>query len=186
MCRSASSIVQVSDNSRTAWLGLGGNVGDPIASMSEALRRLDQAADCSLVAVSRLYRTPPWGKTDQAWFFNAAAAVQTNLPPFDLLELCLDIERAMKRVRQERWGPRTLDIDVLAYEGEILADERLTLPHPRMKDRGFVLMPLADIAPDLVIDGRSVTGWLDDADKAGIEVADQARDWWSKVSHDGL
>jgi 2-amino-4-hydroxy-6-hydroxymethyldihydropteridine diphosphokinase len=166
------------DPRETAWLGLGGNIGDPVAAMAEALSRLDAHPDCSVAAVSRLYRTPPWGKTDQDWFFNAAAAVETVLPPHTLLDLCLEIERAMKRVRTERWGPRTLDIDILAYDALAISDDRLTLPHPRMRDRAFVLMPLTDIAPDLMIEGRTVSAWLADADRAGIEVADEGRDWW--------
>lgn len=162
----------------TAYLGLGGNIGDPIASMADALHRLDDHPDCAVGAVSRLYRTPPWGKTDQDWFFNAAAAIETSLSPHQLLDLCLDIERAMKRIRLERWGPRTLDMDVLAHGDIAIADDRLTLPHPRMKDRAFVLMPLADIAPGLMLEGRPVSDWLADADKAGIEVADESGDWW--------
>src|SRR3954452_7086291 len=98
------------DPKSTAWLGLGGNIGDPVAAMAEALSRFDAHPDCSLQAVSRLYRTPPWGKTDQDCFFKPAAAVVTTLSPHGLLDLCLEIERAMKRVRLERWGPRTLDI----------------------------------------------------------------------------
>jgi 2-amino-4-hydroxy-6-hydroxymethyldihydropteridine diphosphokinase len=165
----------------TAWLGLGGNIGDPVAAMAEALSRLAARPDCSVEAVSRLYRTPPWGKTDQDWFFNAAAALETTLSPHALLDLCLEIERAMKRIRVERWGPRTLDIDILAYDDLVVSDDRLALPHPRMRDRAFVLMPLADIAPELVIEGRAVTAWLADADRAGIEVADKGRDWWRSL-----
>lgn len=164
-----------------AWLGLGGNLGDPVAAMAEALTRLDVHPDCDVTAVSRLYRTPPWGKTDQDWFFNCAAAVETTLSPHALLDLCLEIERAMKRIRLERWGPRTLDMDILAYDDLALDDDRLTLPHPRMRDRAFVLMPLADIAPGLVIRGRVVKAWLIDADKAGIEVADEDRGWWKQA-----
>lgn len=163
----------------TAYIGLGGNIGDPVAAMAEALQAFDKHAQCSVLAVSRLYRTPPWGKTDQDWFFNSAAAIATSLAPHQLLDLCLEIERAMKRVRIERWGPRTIDLDVLAYEGVSLYDDRLTIPHPRMKDRAFVLMPLADLAPDLHIEGRAVADWLDAADKTGIEVADEDRNWWS-------
>lgn len=162
----------------TAYLGLGGNVGDPVASMAEALRRLDQHPDCSVSAVSRLYRTPPWGKTDQDWFFNSAAAIGTRLSPHALLDLCLEIERAMKRIRMERWGPRTLDMDILAYGDLAIHDDRLTLPHPRMKDRAFVLMPLCDLDPDLPLEGRTVAAWLGDADKAGIEVFGERQDWW--------
>jgi 2-amino-4-hydroxy-6-hydroxymethyldihydropteridine diphosphokinase len=156
-------------------------VGYPVAAMAEALSRLDAHPDCAVTAVSRLYRTPPWGKTDQDWFFNSAAAVETRLGPHGLLDLCLEIERAMKRIRHERWGPRTLDMDILAYDDLAVHDDRLTLPHPRMLDRAFVLMPLADIAPDLVIGGRAVAVWSDDADKAGIEIADEDRDWWKAL-----
>jgi 2-amino-4-hydroxy-6-hydroxymethyldihydropteridine diphosphokinase len=161
-----------------AYLGLGGNVGDPVASMAEALHRLDENPQCSVAAMSRLYRTPPWGKTDQDWFFNAAAAIETSLSAHHLLDFCLEIERAMKRVRLERWGPRTLDMDILAYGDLAISDARLTLPHPRMHDRAFVLMPLADLAPEFALKGRAVAEWLADADKTGIEVADEGKDWW--------
>ncbi|HEV7309158.1 2-amino-4-hydroxy-6-hydroxymethyldihydropteridine diphosphokinase [Ensifer sp.] len=163
---------------RQATLGLGGNLGDPRRSMAEALRQLDARADCAVLAVSRLYRTPPWGKTDQAWFYNACAKVETTLEPEALLDAGLDIERSMKRVRDERWGPRTLDIDVLTFEGVSQAAGRLELPHPRMTERGFVLMPLADFAPDLMVCGRPVGAWLEEADVAGIEVADGDGNWW--------
>jgi 2-amino-4-hydroxy-6-hydroxymethyldihydropteridine diphosphokinase len=168
------------DLGRTAYLGLGGNIGDPVAAMAEALRAFAARSDCSVLAVSRLYRTPPWGKTDQDWFFNAAAAIQTTLAPHALLDLCLEIERSMKRVRVERWGPRTIDLDVLAYEDITLSDERLTIPHPRMKDRAFVLMPLVDLTPGLKLEGRTIDAWLEDVDKSGIEIADSDPKWWSR------
>lgn len=166
---------------QSAALGLGGNIGDPVKAMAAALQSLDRRDDCRVAAVSRLYRTPPWGKTDQSFFFNACAAVETLLPPEALLDVCLSIEREMKRERIERWGPRTLDIDVLTY-GDVVQDApRLELPHPRMTERGFVLMPLADIAPDLLVKGRTIGDWLDEADVAGIETADGSRDWWRKA-----
>ncbi|MBY5766107.1 2-amino-4-hydroxy-6-hydroxymethyldihydropteridine diphosphokinase [Rhizobium leguminosarum] len=164
--------------SQSATLGLGGNIGDPVKAMAAALRRLNGRDDCRVTAVSRLYRTPPWGKTDQSFFFNACAVVETRLEPVALLDVCLSIEREMKRERIERWGPRTLDIDVLTY-GDVIQDApRLELPHPRMTDRGFVLMPLADIAPGLRVRGRAVSDWLSDAEVTGIEIADDSRDWW--------
>lgn len=163
---------------RRATLGLGGNVGDPVRAMAEAVRALDARADCRVLAVSRLYRTPPWGKTDQDWFFNACALIETKLLPEALLDTCLGIEREMKRERKERWGPRTIDIDVLTYEGVAQAGGRLELPHPRMTGRGFVLMPLADVAADLEVEGRTVAAWLGEADIAGIEPASAGPDWW--------
>ena len=166
-----------SESFRKATLGLGGNIGDPVQAMAEALRALDARPDSRVLAVSRLYRTPPWGKTDQDWFFNACALVETTLAPEALLDTCLDIERVMKRERKERWGPRTIDIDVLTYEGVEQAGGRLELPHPRMTGRGFVLMPLADIAPGLVVAGRTIADWLGDADVAGIEPASTGPEW---------
>lgn len=163
-----------------ATLGLGGNIGDPAASMARALALLDARPDSTVTAVSRLYRTPPWGKTDQAWFFNACAAVETSLSAEDLLDACLLIERQMKRERLERWGPRTIDIDVLTFDGLTQHSPTLQIPHPRMTERGFVLKPLADFAPDLIVTGRTVEDWLEDADVTGIETADPDKDWWRR------
>ena len=161
-----------------ATLGLGGNLDNPVHAMALALHTLDERDDCRVVSVSRLYRTPPWGKTDQSLFYNSCAAIDTTLAPEALLDVCLDIERQMKRVRIERWGPRTIDIDILTY-GELEQTEPLlTIPHPRMTERGFVLMPLDDFAGDLVVRGHTIKDWLRDVDIEGIEVADQSRDWW--------
>lgn len=165
----------------TTTLGLGGNLGDPVRAMASALQALDLRDDCRIVGVSRLYRTPPWGKTDQAFFYNACAAIETSLPPEQLLSVCLDVERGLKRVRLERWGPRTIDIDVLTYGADIVDLPNLQIPHPRMTDRGFVLMPLADIAADLAISGRTVLEWLVDADVQGIEIADDDGGWWRRT-----
>ncbi|MGU3576750.1 2-amino-4-hydroxy-6-hydroxymethyldihydropteridine diphosphokinase [Brucellaceae bacterium C25G] len=155
--------------------------------MSKALQMLDARADTQVTAVSKLYRTPPWGKTDQSWFYNSCACIETNLPPFSLIEACLAIEADMKRERNERWGPRTLDIDILAMkkrEGGLISldDERLILPHPRMMLRAFVLIPLADIASDLQIEGQLISNAAhiaaQDTDAQGIEIADTNQDWW--------
>ena len=166
------------DTGIVAAIGLGGNLGDPRQAMATALQLFDARADCRVLAVSKLYRTPPWGKTDQADFFNACALLQTQLQPTDLLDLCLSIERGMKRVRIERWGPRTIDIDVLTYGDQEIHVEGLDVPHPRMVERGFVLLPLADIAAGMMVSGKTVTDWADSADLAGIEIADDNRDWW--------
>ena len=162
----------------TAALGLGGNLGDPPAAMAEALRRLDARADCSVSAVSRLYKTPPWGKTDQADFFNCCALLETSLEPEALLDVCLSIEQSMKRERIERWGPRTIDIDILTYGDRTAGSERLSLPHPRMTERAFVLVPLAEIAPGIKVSGRRISEWLDRADSGGILPVSENRDWW--------
>ncbi|ENN89209.1 putative 2-amino-4-hydroxy-6-hydroxymethyldihydropteridine pyrophosphokinase pyrophosphokinase [Rhizobium freirei PRF 81] len=161
-----------------ATLGLGGNLDNPVRAMALALRALDARDDCQVVSVSRLYRTPPWGKTDQSFFYNSCAAVDTTLAPEALLDVCLDIERQMKRIRIERWGPRTIDIDILTYSDLEQVEPLLSIPHPRMTERGFVLMPLADFAGDLIVEGRSVKDWLHDVDIEGIEIADTSQDWW--------
>ncbi|MEX6506670.1 2-amino-4-hydroxy-6-hydroxymethyldihydropteridine diphosphokinase [Jiella sp. M17.18] len=167
--------------SAVAFLGLGGNIGDPAATMAAALREIDARDDTAVTAVSRLYRTPPWGKTDQPWFFNACARVETNLSPRDLLALCLDTERRFKRERKERWGPRTIDLDVLDYDGRTYQDEALILPHPRIAERAFVLVPLADIAPDLLVGDTRVSDGAAGIDRAGIEAASEDGSWWRQA-----
>ncbi|MBD8908291.1 2-amino-4-hydroxy-6-hydroxymethyldihydropteridine diphosphokinase [Methylorubrum zatmanii] len=152
-----------------AYLGLGSNIGDKAAMLAEAVARLAATPGITLAARSSDYRTPPWGDTDQDWFLNAAIAIDTDLSPHALLETCLSIEAALGRVRERRWGPRAIDIDVLAYEGAQVSDERLVLPHRFVRERAFVLVPLAEIAPDLVIGGERVADALAKLDATGIE-----------------
>ncbi|MBX9759986.1 MAG: 2-amino-4-hydroxy-6-hydroxymethyldihydropteridine diphosphokinase, partial [Beijerinckiaceae bacterium] len=121
-----------------------------------------------------VWRTPPWGKTDQPDFLNMCALVDTLLPPHALLDVCLALEAAAGRVRFERWGPRSLDIDLLAYGDIAVSDERLVVPHPRMFERAFVLAPLAEIAPALRIGGVEVAGLASACDRAGMSVDDDA------------
>ena len=152
-----------------AYLGLGSNLGDKRAMLTEALARLDATPGIRVTARSRFYRTPPWGDTNQDWFLNAAAALDTTLLPADLLAACLSVERQLGRVRGRKWGPRSIDIDVLAYGQEAVDDPDLVLPHPFVLQRAFVLKPLADIAPDLAIGGTSVRDALARLDQTGIE-----------------
>ncbi|AQS41607.1 MAG: 2-amino-4-hydroxy-6-hydroxymethyldihydropteridine pyrophosphokinase [Candidatus Tokpelaia hoelldobleri] len=153
-----------------AWIGLGGNIGNVAQNMVQALRILAQHEQVRVIAISSLYQTPPWGKTDQPAFLNACAQLQTQLPADDLLQLCLDIEEKMQRRRTEKWGPRTLDIDILLYEGVICSvPGRLVLPHPHMDKRAFVLVPLAEINPALDIAGRSVLERAKELDDGTIQ-----------------
>jgi 2-amino-4-hydroxy-6-hydroxymethyldihydropteridine diphosphokinase len=161
-----------------AFLGLGGNLGDPVQAMGAALRLVDADKDTRVVSVSSVYRTPPWGKTDQPDFLNCAAEIATGRDPRSLLELCLATEQALKRVRRERWGPRTVDLDVLVYGEAAIAEPGLAIPHPRMMERAFVMVPLAEIAPDLVLSGDSVAAHAAKLDRAGIVRLDLPRDWW--------
>jgi len=160
-----------------AWLSLGGNLGHPAKSMGAALRLLDTDPKTRVVTVSSLYRTPPWGKTDQPDFLNAAAEVATSHSPRELLELCLEAERTLKRVRQERWGPRIVDLDILLFGDRTVDEDGLHIPHPRMLQRAFVLVPLAEIAPERVFDGQSIAERNGAVDSAGIEKL-PGRDWW--------
>jgi dihydropteroate synthase len=141
-------------------LALGGNVGDKALNLRRAFRAIASQPGIELTAVSRLYRTPPWGKTDQDWFVNACALGRTSLKPEALLERMKALEIELGRKPAERWGPRVIDIDIIAYGDMALKTERLTLPHPELFNRAFVLAPLADIAPDLVISGVRVADAL--------------------------
>jgi len=162
----------------TVYLSLGGNLGEPDKSMGAALRMLDADPETDVVAVSSLYRTPPWGKTDQPDFLNIAAELRTRLSPRALLDACLDAERRLKRVRQERWGPRLIDIDILVFGDRTVHEAGLEIPHPRMLERGFVLAPLAEIAPDFIASGRRLADWLAELDITGIERLGSGQDWW--------
>lgn len=174
---------EMSDGEYSCWLGLGANMGDPETNLADALSRLDAIPEVTLLNVSPLYRTPPWGKTDQDWFYNCCAALKARATPEKLLQICLDIELEMKRVRLERWGPRNIDIDILVMEdmhGQPvqLDTPNLTLPHPRMTQRGFVLKPLSDIAPELNVEGHTVMHWLGKVDVTGIEAVKSREHWW--------
>lgn len=149
--------------SNKVWLGLGGNVGDVILTISGALKDIDRCPYIHLQQVSSFYRTPPWGKTDQKEFVNVCCEIETGFSPEDLLQFCLDIEKKYGRERKVKWGPRTLDIDLLTYENiGHYHSPTLSLPHPLMTKRAFVLRPLSEIAPLLVIDGRTVSEWNKD------------------------
>jgi len=139
-----------------AALALGANMGDPAANIAEAVRRLAAVPGLALVAASSLYRTAPWGVTDQPAFLNAALLARTSLAPRGLLANTQAIERAMGREPGLRWGPRPIDIDLLWVGDAVLVTDDLTLPHPGLFERGFVLLPLAEIAGERVLAGRSI------------------------------
>lgn len=132
----------------TAYIALGSNLGDRRDNLDRALAVLRQRSDVTVERVSSYHETDPvGGPPDQGRYLNAAAALRTDLPPHELLAVLLDIEQQLGRVRAERFGPRTLDLDLLLYDHIVVHDERLTLPHPRMHERAFVLVPLAEVAP---------------------------------------
>ncbi|WP_329740704.1 2-amino-4-hydroxy-6-hydroxymethyldihydropteridine diphosphokinase [Dyella sp. A6] len=155
-----------------AYVALGSNLGDPKRQVLDALDGLAALPGSRMLARSRLYLTPPWGVREQPQFVNAVAALETSLSPHALLDALLAMERAAGRLRDgERWGPRTLDLDVLHMDGVRIDDERLTLPHPRIAQRAFVLLPLHDVAPMLELPGQGrVDTLLAQVDRAGCEV----------------
>ncbi len=164
-----------------AALGLGSNMGDRKNQICMALDSLAMHPHISVSAVSALYETPPWGKADQPAFLNAAVLIETDLAPRTLLEAALGIERSLGRVRGELWGPRTIDLDILLYGAAEVDEPGLTIPHPRIHERAFVIRPLADILPGTEIAGQTVAAWLAVLDVSGIETA--AAVGWYPVNH---
>lgn len=154
-----------------ALIALGGNVGDVRATFPKAISNILGMAQATLLARSSDYRTPPWGEETQDPFFNACVEVETSLDPHALLFTLHKIEKRFgrDRAKEQRWGPRTLDLDLLAYDDAIINQPDLTLPHPRLFERAFVLVPLAEIAPDRTIAGRSVAAALAQLSTEGIE-----------------
>jgi 2-amino-4-hydroxy-6-hydroxymethyldihydropteridine diphosphokinase len=154
-----------------AFISLGGNVGDVRSIFDRAIAALCDGEAVKLTARSAEYRTPPWGVVEQPPFINAVIAVATTLDPHDLLERAHECERALgrHRERERHWGPRTIDIDLLAYDDLVLIDGDLILPHPHLLERAFVLVPMAEIAPDRVIAGVTVLDALARVEASGIE-----------------
>lgn len=159
------------------WIGLGSNLDDPAGQVRAGLTALAALPDSRPGRVSELFRSAPVGVTDQPDFCNAVAGLDTDLEPLALLEALQTIERAAGRRRTRRWGPRTLDLDVLLYSDRRIDLPTLTVPHPRLAERGFVLVPLASVAPDLQIPGKGAAATL----AAGLD--DQGvRPWEAAIS----
>jgi 2-amino-4-hydroxy-6-hydroxymethyldihydropteridine diphosphokinase len=136
-------------------LSLGSNVGDARANVARAIEAL-ATAGLQVVARSADYLTEPWGPVEQDWFVNACVVVDTDLAPDQLLALCKGVEQELGRAREVRWGPRLIDVDILTYDDRELAIPGLTVPHPHMLERAFVLVPLLDVAPELTVRGERV------------------------------
>ncbi|MBB5943754.1 2-amino-4-hydroxy-6-hydroxymethyldihydropteridine diphosphokinase [Xanthomonas sp. 3307] len=139
-----------------ACIGLGGNLGDAAATLRAALAALDTLPQTRLLRASQLYRSPAWGREDQPDFINAAALVATTLPATELLQALLDLEsrHGRQRLPGERWGPRTLDLDLLLYAEAVIDLPGLQVPHPFLHERAFVLLPLAEIAAEAIVPGH--------------------------------
>jgi len=139
-----------------AYLGLGSNLGDRVGYLRAALRALADMTGVELVRWSRVVESEPWGITDQPRFLNMAAEIATEIEPHDLAGHLRELETCVGRRRRQKWGPREIDIDILIYDDLCIETDALTIPHPRMMERAFVLVPLAEIAPNLILpDGRT-------------------------------
>lgn len=152
-----------------ATLGLGSNIGDRVGNIEDAIRRLTADGVVKVVSRSRFYRTAPWGVIDQDWFVNACVAIKTDASPRELLRRCQAVENDMARVRTLRWGPRNIDVDVLTYRDLKIDEPDFVVPHPRIAERGFVLVPLKDVAPDLKIGGVSLDALLVKVDASDVQ-----------------
>ncbi len=158
-----------------AYLSIGSNIGDRLSYLKEAVRILNADDDISVSAVSSIYETAPVGFTEQADFLNIVCRIETKLDASSLLAVCQDIEKELGRVREVRWGPRTVDLDILLYNNENIEMKNLTIPHPRMQERAFVLIPLLEIAP-MVIHPVSKKPFSEEA-----AVHDDGVSLWKKV-----
>ncbi|MET9295746.1 2-amino-4-hydroxy-6-hydroxymethyldihydropteridine diphosphokinase [Streptomyces sp. NPDC003077] len=158
-------------NPKQAVISLGSNLGNRLETLQGAVDALEDTPGLRVKAVSPVYETEPWGVEPgtQPTYYNAVVLIKTTLPPDSLLERGHAIEEAFERVRDERWGPRTLDVDIVAYQDVVSEDPTLTLPHPRAHERAFVLVPWHDVDPEAEVPGRgAVAGLLAGVDRAGV------------------
>ncbi|KAB0290552.1 2-amino-4-hydroxy-6-hydroxymethyldihydropteridine diphosphokinase [Vibrio fortis] len=156
----------------TAYIAVGSNLADPVSQANLAIETLKSLPQSKFIATSKLYSSTPMGPQNQPDYINAVVAIETELTPIELLNCTQAIEQEQGRVRKdERWGPRTLDLDIILYGNEVIDSERLTVPHYGMKEREFVLYPLAEIAPSLQLpDGTELSELLTVVDKNGLNV----------------
>ncbi|MFC3788737.1 2-amino-4-hydroxy-6-hydroxymethyldihydropteridine diphosphokinase [Paenibacillus sp. GCM10012307] len=160
----------IDDQPKAAFIALGSNMGNRDELLLQALHRLNIHPEVEIQVVSAMYETDPVGFTEQPAFLNMAARIETVLAPLDLLHVMQNIEKELGRVRHERWGPRTIDLDLLHYEGVTMDTEELILPHPRMMERGFVLVPLKDCMSDY-----EAEPWLREEVAAGVDRVERER-----------
>ncbi|TCT13973.1 2-amino-4-hydroxy-6-hydroxymethyldihydropteridine diphosphokinase [Natranaerovirga pectinivora] len=151
------------------YLGLGSNIGDKEQNLKQAIKLLQEHKQIKLMKKSSIYVTDPVGYTDQDVFYNQVIEVESDLEPYDLLAYVNEVEEILKRKRLIRWGPRTIDIDILLYDEYISQDEKLTIPHPRMTERAFVMVPLFELTQDVKINGKDIKVIYEAIDKNGAK-----------------
>jgi len=134
----------------TAYIGIGSNLGIPEENCTKAIEKISSTKDIKIISKSSFYQTEPIGEVQQGWFVNSAIKIETDLSPENLLSVLLNLELAMGRTRKEKWGPRLIDLDLLLYDNLVLEKKGLTLPHPEIQNRNFVLVPMSEIAENLI------------------------------------
>lgn len=152
-------------------------MGEPLSAMREALLKIDQHQLCTVLRVSSVWQTPPWGVADQPDFLNACVELTTSLSARAFLDLCLSIEHDLKRVRDVRWGPRSIDIDILFFGDQAIDEPGLVVPHPRIGSRAFVLVPLAEIAPDARLGDQTIAELAIGCDRTGMSTLEN-QNWF--------
>ncbi|MFQ5811004.1 MAG: 2-amino-4-hydroxy-6-hydroxymethyldihydropteridine diphosphokinase [Armatimonadota bacterium] len=150
------------------YLGLGSNIGDRAAHVTRAIALLDAGTGLSIRRASSIYETVPWGEEQQRAFLNAVLVAETDLAPGELLAATQSVEKTMGRQRTRKWGPRVIDIDILVYGDHIVEEAGLRVPHPLLRERQFMLVPLLEVAPELTLPGGGRVADLVDADASGI------------------
>ncbi|MGM0370282.1 MAG: 2-amino-4-hydroxy-6-hydroxymethyldihydropteridine diphosphokinase [Bacillota bacterium] len=153
----------------TVYLGLGTNIGAKEKNLRKAVNLLKQTPGLKLIQVSSIYETAPWGYEEQNNFLNLCLELKTELEPQELLTVCQKVENDLGRVRNKKWGPRIIDVDILTYDDLKINTPKLIIPHPRIKERAFVLVPLQDLNTNLLIDGHRIEEYLAEISTAGIE-----------------
>ena len=158
-----------------AFIAIGSNLGDRIANVKKAVLRAADEVKATLVFMSSFYETEPWGIKEQGPFVNAVMAVETGLKPVELLAHLKSVEAGMGRQKAERWGPRTIDLDIIFYDSLVMDEDWLTIPHPAAHERAFVMVPLAEIAPEFVhpVLGRTVSEIAGSLDTSGVKKLEQ-------------
>ena len=159
---------------KKAYLSLGSNICDKKKNLEEALTSLKSRL--KIINISSYYETEPVDYKDQDWFLNIVAEVETDLTPYELLDYCQSIEKDMKRVKKIRFGPRNIDVDILLYEDFKSEEEKLTIPHPRMKERAFVMIPLFEIAPDILIEGHPIASIIKNLNGEEVRKVQECQD----------
>lgn len=155
-----------------AYLGLGTNIGDRLGYLNKAYEILNNKEEINIIKKSKIYETKAWGFTEQADFLNMCIEIDTSLCEYELLRVCQDVEYELNRKRIIKWGPRTIDVDILFFNDIILNDEELTIPHPRIQDRAFVLIPLLDLQKNLYIKNKDINTYLnllDDEERQDVK-----------------